>query len=252
LNIKIKNIEKIKQDISLSKSIVITTHRTPDGDAIGSSLGLYNLLIKQGQNTTVISPDQYPDYLHWLKGDDKVVIFSEDKDRAIQIINKADMIFCLDYNDISRIENLEPYIKKSAAKKILIDHHPDPGDFADHIISDTTVSSTAELVYEFILLAGIEELIDKDIAECLFMGIMTDTGAFTYNSFVPRTYEVIAKLLGYGIDKNKIYSNVYDNFSEDRMKLLGYCLDKKWLLFTNTGQHISVLRKKSLKNIIIR
>lgn len=247
LKIEISNIEKIKHELSLSESIVITTHRMPDGDAVGSSLGLYNLLRKKGCNVTVIMPDNYPEYLHWLKGDDEVVIFSANKDKAIQIIKNADIIFCLDYNDLSRIEKLEPYIKSSCAKKIIIDHHPDPTDFADYIISDTTVSSAAELIYEFIIKAGYDDLIDEPIAECLFVGIMTDTGSFTYNSFDPRTYEIIARLLSYGIDKNKIYSNVYDNFSEDRMRLLGYCLDKKMVVIPEYRTAYISITKKELK-----
>ncbi|MFW5721266.1 MAG: DHH family phosphoesterase, partial [Bacteroidota bacterium] len=173
---------------------LILIHYNPDGDAIGSALAFYHYLIKKGKKPVLVSPNDYPEFLHWLPGNDKVLVYKRQTGTVLNAIAKADAIFALDFNDADRVNDLEKYFLNAKAKKVLIDHHPEPGNFADLIISDVIYSSTAELVYHVIESLGDENLVDKTIAECLYTGIMTDTGSFNYNSSQPYTYYVVSKL----------------------------------------------------------
>jgi bifunctional oligoribonuclease and PAP phosphatase NrnA len=222
----------LSKRIDSASSVVIASHVNPDGDALGSSLALYHYLKKTGKKqVSVIMPNQYPDFLKWLPGNDDIIIFNKDQSIATRTIRNSDLIFLLDFNTPERTDKAEKEIAGSGAYKIMIDHHPNPVPFTDVIISDTMASSTAELVFRFIENAGIPGLIDHVSATCLYAGIMSDTGSFNYNSSQPETYRVLAELLERGIDKDHIYSSVYDNFSENRMRLLGYCLDKKMVVY---------------------
>ncbi|MFO7922263.1 MAG: bifunctional oligoribonuclease/PAP phosphatase NrnA [Bacteroidales bacterium] len=216
--------------IDRAKSVAVISHVNPDGDAIGSSLALWNYLKKKGIDCHVIMPNEYPDFLKWLPGSNNILIFNKDRGTAESIILNADIIFFLDFNSPARAGKIEEFIKQSHALKILIDHHPNPSDFADIIYSDTLSSSTCELVFRFIELIGDLNLVDTDSATCLYTGIMSDTGSFSYNSSQPGTYIVLSELLKRGIDKDFIYSMVYDNFSQSRLRLLGYCLNKKMVV----------------------
>jgi len=232
LILSVKSIEKntitqLKNTIQDSSKPLIITHYNPDGDAIGSALAFYHYLVKKGKDPVVVSPNDYPEFLHWMPGNDKVIVYKRNTGTVLNAIKDADVIFCLDFNTPERTEGLEKYITEAKGKKVLIDHHPNPNEFADIIVSETSYSSTAEMVYHVIESLGDEEVIDKNIAECIYTGIMTDTGSFNYNSSNPYTYHVVSKLIGFGIDKDKIYWNIYDNYSTDRMRLLGYCLFKK-------------------------
>jgi phosphoesterase RecJ-like protein len=209
------------------KNIVIITHFNPDGDAIGSSLGLYHYLNNENYNVSVLIPNSSPQFLHWLPGNDKILVFDDKPDKCKSLINEAELIVYLDFNVLDRTQGMEKFLNTLKTNKILIDHHPDPENFADVIISTTNVSSTSELLYNFLVAIGGEEKIDKAISECLYTGIMTDTGSFSYNSSSPDTYFIVSRLIENGIDKDKIYWNVYDNYSADRMRLLGYCLNQK-------------------------
>jgi bifunctional oligoribonuclease and PAP phosphatase NrnA len=197
-------------------------------------LGLHSrfiiILLKRGKKVTVVMPNQYPDFLKWLPGNDDIIIYSKNKSAATEVLENAGLIFLLDFNSPGRAGKTESLITESTAFKIMIDHHPKPADFADLLISDTLASSTAELIFRFIESTGDPELIDEKAATCLYTGIMSDTGSFNYNSSQPETYRVLAELLERGIDKDYIYSMVYDNFSENRLRLLGYCLDKKMVV----------------------
>ena len=223
-------INKLNNLISQAKNIAIITHYNPDGDAMGSSLGLYHYLKKKGKSVTAITPNDYPEFLHWLPGNNEVVVYKRQNGTALNAINDADLIFALDFNNLSRTEGMDRFILESKATKILIDHHPDPDDFADIIISKPDFSSTAELVYCVIENLNDTAIIDTTIAECIYTGIMTDTGSFNYNSSRPYTYYVVSKLIEQKIDKDKIYDNIYDNYSQDRMRLLGYCLNQKMVV----------------------
>jgi bifunctional oligoribonuclease and PAP phosphatase NrnA len=222
------NLTELKEKLNHTGiKIAIITHRNPDGDAIGSILGLYGILKKLGHEVGMVVPNDYPAFLKWMPEAKEILVFSKNKEKSGKLLETAEMIFALDFNDLSRVHEFEGLITGHSAYKIFIDHHPDPGKVADLMISTTEVSSTAELVYYFLHEIGLNHLFDKDIASSLFTGIMTDTGCFSFNSSNPETYHAIADLLKYGIEKDKIYSEVYDNFSYNRMRLMGYCLNNK-------------------------
>ena len=244
-----KKIKDLKQVIVESQKVLILTHYNPDGDAIGSSLAFYHYLIKKGKKPIIVTPNDYPGFLHWLPGNDKVVVYKRNCGTVLNALKDADTIFALDFNSPDRTDGLEEYLKDAKGKKIMIDHHPEPGDFADLVISDTQYSSTAELIYHVIESLGDSAIIDKTIAECLYTGIMTDTGSFNYNSSNPYTYFVVSKLIEIGIDKDKIYGNVYDNYSVDRMRLLGYCLNKKMEVFPEYHTAFIALTMDELKEL---
>lgn len=224
-----KKVNKIISVLDNAKQIVIITHQNPDGDAIGSLLGLYNFL-KDRYNVIPVTPNSYPDFLKWMPGNNEVIIFNQQKEKAAEVFKKADVIFGLDFNDINRIESAREAFSASNAFKILIDHHPMPGDFTDLIISETHRSAAAELLYD-VLKSINKELISIDVAECLFAGIMTDTGCFSFNSSNPETYRIVARLLEKGINKDKIFNQIYENYSEDRMRLTGFCLNERMKVF---------------------
>ncbi|MBN1159398.1 MAG: bifunctional oligoribonuclease/PAP phosphatase NrnA [Bacteroidales bacterium] len=230
-----RNDKRIWQDTSTifsllrngSRKITIITHLDPDGDAIGSSLGLLKVLQNMGHRCHVISPNEYADFLKWMPGNDAIRIFDKEPRKAVQLLNQAEIIVSVDFNTVRRIKQFTDIVTASGAYKLLIDHHPDPESFADCILSDTSASSTAEIVYEFLKLGGLDQFMDADSAACLFTGIMTDTGCFSYNSSKPGTYRAVAELLDYEFDKDRIYSMVYDDFTCKRMRLLGFCLNNK-------------------------
>lgn len=219
--------QELKKQLDIKNKIIVTTHQNPDGDAIGAVFGLYWYLKNIGKDARIIVPNEYPEYLQWLPGNDTVINFSKEKALAVELIRDADLIFHLDYNDTKRSGDLKDKLDRSNAYKVMVDHHPLPQLDAEIKISDTTVSSTCEMVLELILYLGKTECLDLNIAESLYLGIMTDTGCFSYNSSNPRTFELIAMLLKIGVRKDHIFRMVYDNFSMNRMRLMGYCLNEK-------------------------
>jgi phosphoesterase RecJ-like protein len=231
---------------SSRKQVVILTHVNPDGDALGSSLALQSLLTKTGHSCKVISPNNCPGFLKWLPGTDNLIIAEESPGDAIAALQQAQIIFTVDFNELSRVKTLNDVFTGSSAHKILIDHHPDPDIEVDYLLSDITASSTAELVYRFMKDTGLHHRIDRDIAACLFAGIMTDTGCFSYNSSNRKTWETVAELLDYGIDKDRIYNLTYDNYSAERMRLLGYGLNEKMEIFPEYRTGIIWLTQEDL------
>lgn len=222
------NLRDIKQLLQQGNSnICILSHVNPDGDAIGSALGLYHILQKAGHTVQVIIPNDIPEFLSWMPGFDKIIIYKRDKQKATDVIKEAGLFYYLDFNHADRLDKMEKLLATYQTFKILIDHHPHPEKIADEIICDAAASSTAELVYQYIQKLELGQYIDRNAAACFFAGIMSDTGCFSYNSSNPETYKVITSLLQYNIDKDGIYAAVYDNFSADRMRLLGYCLAEK-------------------------
>jgi bifunctional oligoribonuclease and PAP phosphatase NrnA len=216
--------------ISQAAKILIVTHQNPDGDAIGSSLGLYHALKEAGKDSYVIVPNDFPAFLKWMPASEKILVYEKNKESVKTLFKDKPLVFFLDFNELSRTGKLKRLIEESSVFSILIDHHPDPANFSDVIISDIQVSSTAEMIYGFVEEVLGSQSVSKASAESIYTGIMTDTGSFSYNSSNPETYKVLSALLTRGIDKDLIYSQVYDNFSEDRMKLLGYCLDQKMVV----------------------
>lgn len=207
-----------------ANNIVIVSHVSPDGDAIGSSLGLWHFFESQGKNVNIIVPNAFPDFLKWMPGSKDILLYDRYKEFADKLIMEADIVCCLDFNKLSRIENMEEVVAASPARKVLIDHHPYPDDFARVVISYPEISSTSELVFRLICRMGYFEELTKEGAECIFTGMMTDTGGFTYNSNSPQIYFIISELLSKGVDKDAIYRKVYNTYSECRLRLMGYVL----------------------------
>ncbi|GAB2529193.1 DHH family phosphoesterase [Rufibacter soli] len=223
-----QQINALKELLQTPKKIMITTHHKPDADALGSSLGLAGYLLKKGHQVQVITPSDYPSFLNWMSGNDRVLIYSPSTDAlAQQIIQDAEVIFCLDFNHLGRINELGKYIEAAKGVKVLIDHHLQPDHFADIMFSETTAAATAELVFEVIRNLGDEALIDVNIGECLYAGIVTDTGSFRHASTTRNVHMIIADLLQTGIDICKVHRNIYDSYSETRLRFLGYVLKDK-------------------------
>lgn len=222
------NFKDVKAELSSPKKIVIIPHKTPDADALGSSLGLRGYLTKKDHHVQVISPTDYPKFLNWMEGNETVLIYeSEDQNDCAHYINEAEIIFCLDFNNLSRINDLGHKVEISHAKKFLIDHHLEPDCFADFAFISIEASATAELVYELIVKLGDRDLIDKPIAECLYAGIMTDTGQFKHSNTNQNVHYVTANLMELGADTGKVASLIYDTNSYDRMKFLGFALSQR-------------------------
>ena len=217
-------IEEFKDLLSSPKKIVIIPHHKPDADALGSALGLGNYLIKKGHKTQVLSPTDYPDFLIWMKGNEGVINFEKDRDMGIKLVNEADIICCIDFSSLKRIEKLGELVEKSAAVKVLIDHHLEPDDFVDFSFSDIKASATAEIVFEIICELGDKSLIDKDIAEELYAGIMTDTGSFHHSNTTRKVHLVVAELMELGADVTRVAKLVYDTNSLDRLRFIGFAL----------------------------
>ena len=243
----LKMSQQLKELISSPKKIVITTHRGPDGDAMGSSLGLYHLLKQLGHAVSVITPNEYASFLHWMPGNKEVIIYEGNEKSADTITAEADLIFLLDFSDLRRIAPFSDTVSKSNATKIMIDHHQDPDrDIAELIFSDTTACSTAQLVYEVMDAMGMTTYLNKEIAECLYVGIMTDTGSFKYASTTAKTHHIIAELITAGAENTKIHDLIYDNSSANRIKLLGYCLNEKLRLYPENNAAIISLTAEEL------
>lgn len=242
-----KEINKVISTLSAPRNIVIVTHRNPDGDAIGSSLALYNYLQLKGHHATVITPNDYPEFLKWLNGDKKVINFENKTKRAKEVIEKANVVFCLDFNSLKRIDELGEIIGATDAFKIIIDHHLEPEDFADVTLSDTGASSTAQMIYEFIETVGDKDLINKAIANAIYMGIMTDTGSFRFSSVTAKTHQIIAHLIEAGADNSMVHEKVYDTNTESRLRLLGYCLSEKLKVFEEFHTALITLTKDELQ-----
>lgn len=220
----------LKNWISTSSRVAILTHSNPDGDAIGSSLGLALALSQQGIDAQVIIPDGLPDFLRWLPGIERSTTFVYKKDKALEIIEGADLIFCLDFNDPKRLGGVEEYLVKSGARKVLIDHHQDPLQFTDLSITETWRSSVGEMIYLLLREVFEKDVLNKEVATCLYVAIMTDTGNFSYASSYPEIFQIVGDLMNYDLEKDRIYSSVYDSFSEDRLRLQGYCMQHKMVV----------------------
>ena len=224
-----KVIEQAKIDhftkwFERADKIVIVSHVSPDGDAIGSSLGLAQFLDSQDKTVNVIVPNAFPDFLKWMPGSKDILLYDRHKEFADKLINEADIICCLDFNSLKRIEEMADSVATSPARKILIDHHLYPEDFCRIVISHPEISSTSELVFRLICRMGYFSDISREGAECIYTGMMTDTGGFTYNSNNREIYFIISELLSKGIDKDDIYRKVYNTYSESRLRLMGYVL----------------------------
>lgn len=239
---------QLKEKLDTARDIMITTHVNADGDAIGSTLAMAGILRKLSKNVNIVTPNDFPEFLHWMEGAKDILVYYHQKERVDKLLAQADLILCIDYSDSQRFEKAEKSLRDSEAYKILIDHHPDPDNFTDLTITDTALGSSAELIYYLLRDMGYEDFIDKPIAEALYAGVMTDTGNFSFASSYPGVWIMVSELLKYNIDKDKIFSNVYDNYSENRMRLMGYCLNEKMRIFPDLHTAVIGLTKKEMES----
>jgi phosphoesterase RecJ-like protein len=228
-----KKVQKLETYINKGENFVIVTHVSPDGDAIGASLGLYHYLISQGNTVNVITPNDFPAFLKWMPDAGSIIVYDRHSDYAEQLIGEADVIFCLDFNETKRMGKLAPVVGAVATRKVMIDHHPDPSDFCRLVISHPEMSSTSEMIFRLLCALKAADAINREAAECIYTGMMTDTGAFTYRSNDPDIYLIIRELLKMGVDKDQIYQRVYQVYSESRLRLMGYTLNEKMKIYPN-------------------
>ena len=221
---KASELAVLKELLATPKKIVIVPHKNPDGDAMGSTLALYQYLVKTGHKAHVVSPNDYPKFLKWLPYEDTVVKFDLQNKKAVRLINEADLIFTLDFNALSRVAEMEPALQNASAQFVMIDHHQQPDDYAVVTYSDTSVCATCQMVYHTFEMLEVTDLIDADMATCLYTGIMTDTGSFRFRSTTATTHQVIAALIAKGADNALIHEKIYDANNFSRMQLLGTAL----------------------------
>jgi len=235
-----QDITSIKQLLSTKRKIVIVPHKNPDGDAIGSTLGLFHYLVKGNHNVHVLVPNDYPSFLKWMPGNDTILKYDSQTKICDALINDADIIFTLDFNAFHRTGNMETVLTKSSALKIMIDHHQAPDHYATYMYSDVSMSSTCEMVYNFIDMLGDANDIDNNIATCLYVGIMTDTGSFRFRSTTSKTHNIVAKLIEKGANNTDIHNNVYDTNRYERMQLLGCALTNLRVIPESKAAYISL------------
>lgn len=237
-------IESARVLISQSNKISITCHISPDGDAIGSSLALYWYLREKGKEVTVVVPNMFPDFLKWMEGSESILVYETQTEEAKKAIVESDLIFCLDYNALNRVNRVKDAITESEAKRILIDHHLDPQIECEVKISHPEAAATCELIYRFFDDLGAISQISKPCAEALYTGLMTDTGNFSYNSQNPDLYIIVSELLKKGINKDAIYNNVFNVYSVSRLRLIGYCLYQKMRIYPEFKTAVIAMSKE--------
>jgi phosphoesterase RecJ-like protein len=213
-----------------SPNILFICHINPDGDAVGSQLALYHYLASKGINAEMLSPNNLQEFLKWMEGTEKIKIFINDRKKCKKLIEEADLIVMFDFNHSDRLGEAEEYVLKSKAKKVIIDHHLNSEDFVDLLISDTTKCSTSELLHEIVQDINKEKFLSRPYAEAIYVGIITDTGNFEHGAYSGNTFRVIADIIDSGIEKNRIFDLVYNNFSADRLRLKGFALDKRMVV----------------------
>lgn len=242
-------IATLKENIDNSNRIVICCHKSPDGDALGSSLAWAEYLRTQGKEPDIIVPDAYPDFLQWLPGTERIIRYDKHAaDKADEMLQKADLIFCLDFNGTNRVDEMKYALEQSPAHKIMIDHHLDPSMDTVLTVSHPQMSSTSELVFRIIWqLGGFEEM-SRKCAVCIYCGMMTDTGGFTYNSNQPEIFFIVSQLLTKGIDKDKIYRNVFNNFSPWAIRLRGYLMSQKLNIFNDLHAAYFTISRRDMRD----
>jgi bifunctional oligoribonuclease and PAP phosphatase NrnA len=243
-----QNIQIFKEYLNQPLKVVILTHFNPDADALGSSLGLSRYLKKKGHSVMIITPSEYPDFIGWMPVKDEVSVFKKERpEKNDQLIREADMIFCLDFSSLNRINELGAMVRKSSAKKVLIDHHLEPEKFADFEQWDGTAASTAELVFQLIVELGDKELIGADMADCLYAGIMTDTGGFRHSNTNQKVFKIASELVERGANPYKVSKLIYDTNTIERLRLTGYVLNEKLQVLPEYRTALIVLSADELK-----
>jgi phosphoesterase RecJ-like protein len=234
----------INQLLATPKKIVIVSHKNPDGDAIGSSLALFHYLTKTNHLVNVILPNDYPDFLKWLPGEDLILKYDSQKEESEAKLAEADIVFTLDFNAFHRAGDMETVLTNNTALKIMIDHHQQPDDYAKFTYSDVSMSSTCEMVYNFIENLNGLDVIDSNTATAIYVGIMTDTGSFRFRSTTSATHRIIACLIDKGADNTMIHNQVYDTNSYNRLQLLGCALSNLRVIPESRAAYITLTQKE--------
>jgi phosphoesterase RecJ-like protein len=242
-----KYTKELSKLFSSSENILIICHINPDGDSIGAQLALYHYFKAKGKNVSLLSPNNIQEFLKWMDGIDELNIFIKDRKKSKVLIDRADLIVMLDFNQSNRLGEAEDYVIASKAKKVIIDHHLDPKNFADLIISDPSKCSTSELVHELVCDINGKNFMNRSYAEALYVGIITDTGNFEHGSYSSRTFRIVADLLDSGILKEKIINLIYNNFSSDRIRLQGFALNRRMVVLPELKTAYIYLSKDDLK-----
>jgi bifunctional oligoribonuclease and PAP phosphatase NrnA len=242
-----KYTKQISKLFSSSENILIICHINPDGDSIGAQLALYHYFKSTGKNVTLLAPNNLQEFLKWMDGAGQINIFIKDRKKCRVLIDEADLIIMVDFNQANRLGEAEESVISSRAKKVIIDHHLNPENFADLIISDPTMCSTSELVHELICLVNGANFMNKSYAEALYVGIITDTGNFEHGSYSSRTFRIVAELLDSGIKKETIINLIYNNFSSDRLRLQGFALNQRMVVIPEFNTAYIYLSKDDMK-----
>ncbi|PZF71806.1 DHH family phosphoesterase [Taibaiella soli] len=242
-----KQIQDVFPLLQSPKKIFITTHHKPDGDAIGSMLGLYHYLTLRGHEVTPVSPSEVPDFLMWMPGIEAVYNYEAETKKSQEALKASDIIFCLDFNDFNRVKLMEPFLTEATQPKVLIDHHMFPKPVWDYGMSIPEKSSTCEMVYDFINLHNGNSFIDLNTAACLYTGVMTDTGSFRFPVTTASVHEMIADLKRRGLEHSKIHEEVYDSWSVNRMRFVGYMLIERMEIFPKWNTGLVTISRKDLQ-----
>lgn len=245
--IDVVSVDAVKEIVDKGNRFTIIVHRNPDGDAIGSALAWAHYLRLKGKFVDIIAPNSFPDFLKWLLGSDNILLYDTMKNDADALLRSSDAIFCLDFNAMSRVADIADVVNELDIPRLLIDHHLYPENNFTVSISNITACSTAELVYRLIYALGDDDMLNKDMAESIYTGIMTDTGNFAYASNRKEIYIIVARLIEAGIDKDKIYRRVFYNYSIDRLRLFGFVMNEKLQVFSNYNASIMTLSHNEIK-----
>jgi phosphoesterase RecJ-like protein len=241
---KKEDISAIEELLATPKKIAIIPHRSPDGDAMGSTLALYHFLLKLNHQPTVIAPNDFPNFLAWLPSSEKVKIYENDKAHCAQIIQEAELVFTLDFNALHRTGEMEHVLNKVTVPMVMIDHHQKPDTYAKYTYSNTAFGSTCEMVYNFIGFLDQKELIDTTIATCIYTGITTDSGSFRFPSTTGNTHRIVAELIDLGINNSEIHNLLFDNNSYNRLQLLGRALQNMKIYPEYKTSYITLSQKE--------
>ncbi len=239
-----QDIQAIQLLLSTPKKVAIIPHRGPDGDAMGSTLALYHFLLKNNHHPTVISPNDFPDFLAWMPGSETVKIYEKDKENCTKILEESELIFTLDFNALHRVGEMEIVLEKLTAPFIMIDHHQKPDDYATYTYSDVAFGSTCEMIYNFILFLDKKQDLDKTIATCIYTGILTDSGSFRFPKTTGTTHRIVADLIDHGVDNSLIPSLLFDNSSYSRLQLLGRALQNLKVIMDHKTSYTTLTQEE--------
>lgn len=241
------DVERLKRVIDENSMFVLTCHAGPDGDALGSTLGMAHYLKELGKEALVIVPDAFPDFLGWMPGSQEILRYDKYREKAELMIAMADVVLAMDYNALSRVDDMGTMIGNTKAKKVLIDHHLSPEAFCDLVFSFPALSSTCEVVFRLIMAMGGEDHLTKAACECLYAGIITDTGCLSYGSCTHELYAIVSMLMQKDINKDRIYNKIFNNYSEGRLRLMGYVLYEKMRVFSDDHAALITLSREEMK-----